>query len=108
MGAITANTNRRGVATTSSVALSPGILASFQGATAAALPKARTETVLFSSTGGAGGEYLYGAIWNNSQLYGITYDGGSINGGTLYTLSTACQMTILNNFQGAPKDGSAS
>jgi len=61
-----------------------------------------TETVLHSFSGSpADGEYPVGLIMNGNNLYGTTYEGGAIGGGTVFELSLATGVeTVLYSFDG--------
>jgi uncharacterized repeat protein (TIGR03803 family) len=71
-----------------------------------------TETVLHNFIGGTGdGAYPYGALVTdkNGNLYGTTYQGGTINVGTVFQLTRSGNKwteKILHSFAGYPKDGS--
>ena len=66
-----------------------------------------TETVLHNFTGGGNdGEYpLAGLVAVNGTLYGTTYEGGSPNEGTVYSITAAGAYTELHVFVGGGNDG---
>jgi uncharacterized repeat protein (TIGR03803 family) len=59
-----------------------------------------TETVLYTFTGGAdGGNPFAGLIQDQAgSLYGTTYDGGTDDGGVVFTLDSAGMETVLYSF----------
>lgn len=59
-----------------------------------------TETVLYSFTGGADGEYPYAGVIQDKlgNLYGTASIGGANNGGTLFELDPSGTLTVLYTF----------
>ena len=71
-----------------------------------------SETVLHTFAGGTtDGEYPEGGLTMDSSgnLYGMTYQGGADNYGTVYELTKSkgawSRETVIHNFAGYPKDG---
>jgi uncharacterized repeat protein (TIGR03803 family) len=62
------------------------------------------ETVLYSFTGGADGDFPNGGLIRDSSgnLYGTTTDGGAAGVGVVYKLDTTNNLTVLYTFTGAP------
>jgi uncharacterized repeat protein (TIGR03803 family) len=58
------------------------------------------ETVLYSFTGGADGEYPYAGVIQDKlgNLYGTASIGGANNGGTLFELDPSGTLTVLYSF----------
>jgi uncharacterized repeat protein (TIGR03803 family) len=67
----------------------------------------RQETVLYSFTGGADGNYPFGGVVRDAagNLYGTTLYGGSAKYGVVYKVNPAGQDTVLYSFTGTA-DGS--
>ncbi len=65
------------------------------------------ETVLYSFTGGSnGGEPFWPTLVNRQgTLYGTTISGGTRNQGTVFSLNTKGQETVLHRFAGPTSDG---
>lgn len=67
-----------------------------------------TETVLHSFLGGStDGQTPYGGLVRDKSgnLYGMTYQGGPLNLGTIFKVDTGGNETVLHNFAGGAKDG---
>ena len=66
-----------------------------------------TLTTLYSFTGGTSGEYLFGALVQDSEgnFYGTTEYGGSSGYGTIFSLSPAGVLTVLHSFTDSSTDG---
>jgi uncharacterized repeat protein (TIGR03803 family) len=64
--------------------------------------KTGTETVLYSFTGGADGQYPYAALVRDAagNLYGTTQYGGTSSIGVVFKLSAAGTETVLHSFTG--------
>ncbi len=65
-------------------------------------------TVLHNFTGYPGdGTYPTGALvqGNDGAFYGVTYQGGTSNLGTVFKITSTGTLTILHNFVGYPNDG---
>jgi len=64
--------------------------------------KTGTETVLYSFSGGADGEYPYAGLVRDSlgNLYGTTSEGGASNVGTVFKVTPTGQETVLYSFAG--------
>ena len=67
----------------------------------------RTQTPLYSFTGGEDGHYAYGGLVQdqNGALYGVTTLGGTYGEGNVFKLDSAGTLSVLYSFQGRP-DGS--
>jgi uncharacterized repeat protein (TIGR03803 family) len=65
-------------------------------------PGGRSETVLYSFTGGADGGYPYAGVIEDSagNLYGTTTAGGTADAGVVYMLDPAGHQTVLYSFTG--------
>jgi uncharacterized repeat protein (TIGR03803 family) len=65
------------------------------------------ETVLYSFGGGSyGGAYPFaGLVDVNGTLYGTTYQGGAIDYGTVFSVTTSGTETVLHSFGVASGDG---
>ncbi len=66
------------------------------------------EITLYSFKGGSDGQYpLRGGVIRDESgnLYGTTFGGGSFGYGTVFTLDTAGQETVLYSFKGSAGDG---
>jgi uncharacterized repeat protein (TIGR03803 family) len=67
------------------------------------------ETILHTFMGGVkdGKNPTYGSLIMDAlgNLYGVTQEGGSANGGILYKLSKTGHLTILHSFAGGKTDG---
>jgi uncharacterized repeat protein (TIGR03803 family) len=61
-----------------------------------------TETVLFSFTGGNGGQFPMGGLVRDSagNFYGTTDSGGTSNAGTVFRLDKNNNLTVLYSFTG--------
>jgi uncharacterized repeat protein (TIGR03803 family) len=58
------------------------------------------------SFSGADGKYPEAGFTNvNNALYGMTYDGGPNNLGTVFTIAPSGAETLVYSFKGSPKDG---
>jgi uncharacterized repeat protein (TIGR03803 family) len=66
------------------------------------VPTGGTETVLYSFTGGADGEYPYASLNRNSagDLFGTTFNGGTSGAGVVFKLDTAGNEKALYSFTG--------
>jgi uncharacterized repeat protein (TIGR03803 family) len=66
-----------------------------------------TETVLYSFTGGADGDYPEAGVIRDSagNLYGTTIGGGAAGYGVVYEVDTAGQETVLYSFTGGADGG---
>jgi uncharacterized repeat protein (TIGR03803 family) len=64
--------------------------------------KTGTETVLYSFTGGADGQYPYAPLVRDAagNLYGTTQYGGTSNLGVVFKLSATGKETVLHSFTG--------
>jgi uncharacterized repeat protein (TIGR03803 family) len=59
------------------------------------------ETVLYSFTGGANGNYPNGVILDSAgNLFGTTHSGGAANSGVVFEVNPAGQETVLYSFPG--------
>jgi uncharacterized repeat protein (TIGR03803 family) len=67
---------------------------------------AGTETVLHSFAGGADGSEPYGSLVQGSDgnFYGMTYEGGTHNEGTVFRITPAGAETVLYSFAGGGVD----
>ena len=67
------------------------------------LDEAGAETVLYSFTYGADGEFPYAALVRDptGNLYGTTYYGGAFDAGVVFKLDTDGNETVLYSFTGA-------
>jgi len=65
------------------------------------------ETVLYSFTGGADGGYPYASLVLDAQgkLYGTTSEGGAFGAGTVFTVDTTGEETVLYSFTGGADGG---
>ena len=82
--------------------------ASGNGAVIKLVPKTKKETVLYSFSGGADGDYPDGSVirGKKGELYGTTYEGGSGNCtrygydgcGVVFKLDTTGEETVLHSF----------
>ena len=72
------------------------------------LDTAGQQTVLYNFTGGADGGYPYAGVIRDTagNLYGTTYNGGTMKLGVVYKLDAAGDETVLYNFRGGP-DGAS-
>jgi len=70
------------------------------------ISKSGSEQVIHSFNGGGDdGEIPYAPLHNvGGTLYGTTFFGGTSNLGTVYTISTSGEVTVVHSF-GAPGDG---
>jgi len=61
-----------------------------------------TETVLYSFAGGSDGEYSYGNLvpGSDGNFYGMTYEGGAHNKGTVFKITPTGLETVLYSFAG--------
>ena len=69
---------------------------------------AGVETVLHNFTGySTDGSYPIGALvqGNDGAYYGVTWEGGSSNLGTIFKVTSTGTYTLLHNFVGRPNDG---
>ena len=66
-----------------------------------------TETVLYSFTGGADGDYPEAGLTrdNAGNLYGTTNEGGRYGFGTVFKVTSTGTETVLHSFAGSPNDG---
>lgn len=87
------------------------VTASLLFAGLATLPiQAQTETIIYSFTGMADGNYPVGGliIDGSGNLYGVTQDGGASSAGTVYELSPGSgahwTKTVLHSFQSGTTD----
>jgi len=76
---------------------------------AAALAGAQTVATVYNFGGGpkSGGNPWYVTLvqGTNGSLYGTTYDGGSKNLGTFFSVTTSGTFTLLHSFVGGAADG---
>jgi uncharacterized repeat protein (TIGR03803 family) len=65
------------------------------------------ETVLYTFTGGADGQFPYGGLVRDAagNLYGTTLNGGAFGSGTVFMLNPNGKETVLHSFTGG-NDGS--
>lgn len=61
------------------------------------------ETVLYTFTGGAAGEYPFaGLVWRDGWLYGTTAGDGTLIYGTVFKVARTGRYTLLHTFTGQP------
>lgn len=65
------------------------------------------ETVLYSFAGATDGASPYGSLTKSGDgnLYGVTHEGGSFDGGTVFKITPNGAMTTLYSFGGSTADG---